>query len=147
MPSRRNLIAVATGGVLASLGGRASFRPLDCSPPPFGYDGLAALCLDLGCADPLGQACVRALPRIEASAEHLGRLVLAEMSSAGRDCTSAIALRRSVREQSRADFDRGRITNVDGWMLSLTETRVYAIAALLAADRPEAGGASRIRVD
>jgi hypothetical protein len=39
-----------------------------------------------------------------------------------------VALRRSVGERSKDDFGHGRIVYVDGWMLSLTETRLYALS-------------------
>lgn len=44
---------------------------------------------------------------------------------------SAEWLPRAIRDRSRADFRDDRIVGVDGWMLSLTEVRVYALAALL----------------
>jgi hypothetical protein len=54
------------------------------------------------------------------------------MRDADRDCLPARALLQAIRERSRVDFRVGKIVTVDGWMLSLTETRVYALAALLA---------------
>jgi hypothetical protein len=47
-----------------------------------------------------------------------------------------MALRRSVGERSQDDFDHGRIVYVDGWMLSLTETRLYALSTSLARSHP-----------
>jgi len=131
MLSRRKLIAVAAGAGAALLGWRAAFRAVGGAPPTPGCGALAAVCSDLGCPEPLAKACLRALPAVEASAGYLTRVILAEMSSAGRDCASAMALRHSLRDQSRYDFEHGRIATVDGWMLSLTETRLYALAALL----------------
>jgi hypothetical protein len=58
-------------------------------------------------------------------------MILEDVKAAGLDCSSASALAYAIRELSRDDFRRGRIVTVDGWMLSLTETRVYALAALL----------------
>jgi len=40
-------------------------------------------------------------------------------------------LAQAIKERSRTDFRDGRVVTVDGWILSLTETRVYALAALL----------------
>ncbi len=131
MLSRRKLLTLATGVGAAWLGEPAWFRAGDHTfPSTSGYTALAALCRDFRCPDPIAKACLRALPAIEGSPECLARLILAEMSSAGRDCTSALALRHAIREQSRHDFAHGKITNVEGWMLSLTETRVYALLAL-----------------
>ena len=61
------------------------------------------------------------------------------MSAPGGDRWSATALAQTLRERSRTDFHEGRIVNVDGWMLSLTETRVYALAALLSQSRSTMG--------
>jgi hypothetical protein len=60
-------------------------------------------------------------------------MILGDVKAAGLDCLSASALAyaHAIRESSRDDFRCGRIVTVDGWMLSLTETRVYALAALL----------------
>lgn len=94
---------------------------------------LAAFCSALPCSDAIGEACLRALPVSEASPEELAWLILADLStSACGGVTSVVALRRSLKERSQGDFGRGRIVNVDGWMLSLTETRIYAFSALLA---------------
>jgi hypothetical protein len=135
--SRRNLIAAAIGAGAAWLGERRS--PLaacgDRTRSMSGYSALMAVSSDLRCPEAICQACLRALPAIEASPEDLTRLILADLSSADRDYTSAIVLRRSVRERSRDDFRDGKIITVDGWMLSLTETRVYALAALRAKRR------------
>jgi hypothetical protein len=58
-------------------------------------------------------------------------MLLGDVQVAGGDCSSARALAQAIRELSRDDFRCGRIVTVDGWMLSLTETRAYALAALL----------------
>lgn len=96
-----------------------------------GYGALAAFCSALRCPEAIGEACLRALPASEASPDHLARLILVDLSISCGDCTSVVALRHSVKERSQDDFGRGRIVNVDGWMLSLTETRIYALSALL----------------
>jgi hypothetical protein len=67
------------------------------------------------------------LPATETSKEELTRLVLEDMHAA----KTGRALAYAIRERSRNDFREGRIAIVDGWILSLTETRVYALTALL----------------
>jgi hypothetical protein len=76
------------------------------------------------------------LPASEASPDQLARLILAELSTTSCGCASVAALRRSIGESSQDDFGHGRIVYVDGWMLSLTETRLYARNALLARNHP-----------
>jgi hypothetical protein len=129
--SRRNLITTLVGA--AWLSGRTSLAAsLEYLTPSLSAcDNLAKLCSDLRCAGPIGKACLRALPETEMSLERLAPLILVEVSSSGRDLSSVIALRQAVREQTRDDFRNKKILNVDGWVLSLTESRVYAMAALL----------------
>ncbi len=40
------------------------------------------------------------------------------------------AVRRRIANQVRLDFAQGAVVSVDGWLLSLTEARVYALVAL-----------------
>ncbi len=128
---RRGLIATAIGGGAVWLSGRiwslVAYR--DQAHPIFGSNAFAAWCSDLGCPGRIGKACLKSLPDIETSKETLQRLIVGDLRVAGRDCTSASTLAHAIREQSRDDFRDGRIVTVDGWMLSLTETRVYAFAA------------------
>src|SRR5712671_5009683 len=117
----------------AWLSGRTSLAasPEYLTPNLSACDNLVTLCSDLRCAGPIGKACLRALPETEMSLERLAPLILIEVSSNNRDLSSVIGLRQAVREQTRYDFRDEKILNVDGWILSLTESRVYAMAALL----------------
>ena len=51
-----------------------------------------------------------------------------------QDCDPAQAdparLRAGITRQVRADFAHGRVVRVDGWVLSVTEARLCALAAL-----------------
>ncbi len=105
----------------------------ECPRQTSEYDAVITFCSTLHCPERIGDACLRALPASEASPDHLARLILAKLITTNKgDCTSVGALRRLVRERSQDDFGRDRTVNVDGWMLSLTETRIYALSALLA---------------
>jgi len=54
-----------------------------------------------------------------------------------QDCdparSDAARLRAGLARQLRADFGQSRVVRVDGWVLSLTEARLCALAALTAA--------------
>jgi hypothetical protein len=76
-------------------------------------------------------ACLRNLPTAPASAEDLASLILANLPSTKKICISVTALSKLIRQWSGEDFAKGRIVLVDNWMLSLTETRVYAFASLI----------------
>jgi hypothetical protein len=95
-----------------------------------GSSTFAAFWADLSYPKTIGKACLNALPAVEASPGCLTRAIFGDMRDAGGDCQSAGALAQSIRQRSQDDFRDGRIVTVDGWMLSLTETRVYALAAL-----------------
>ena len=95
-----------------------------------GASVLAALCARWRCSRAIAQACLDVLPAGEASKEALTRRVLVDLRGAGEEGVSVHTLARAIRERSRDDFRDGRIVMVDGWMLSLTETRVYALTAL-----------------
>ncbi len=115
----------------------------DCAGETSEYGALTAFCVALNCPEAVGNACLRALPASDASPDHLARLILEGLSTTScGDCTSVAELRRSVRERSQDDFARDRIVYVDGWMLSLTETRIYALSALLTRSHPRASNQS-----
>ncbi|HTT80754.1 MAG TPA: hypothetical protein VMF86_13825 [Stellaceae bacterium] len=127
MPSRRGLIAGVLGAALYPAG---SAQPAAAAAAETGHAALAALCAGLPAAGTIGRACLRALPADVATPERLARLILADLPAvSGR--ASARVLARAIRERSRADFRDGRIVSVDGWMLSLAEARLYALATLL----------------
>jgi hypothetical protein len=128
MPRRRGLIAMAIGGA-AWMSGYATFLAVGGQRrrSAIGPDSLAALVSELCYSGAIGNACLEALPAAENSENALTRAIIGEMR---RDYASARGLARSIMERSRNDFRDGRVVSVDGWMLSLTETRIYALAAL-----------------
>jgi hypothetical protein len=130
---RRSLIAIALSAGATWLGGCVPLLEASCDQASLTCDseGLLAWCSRSRCPQPLGKACLEALPAIETSIAGLTRLILDGMSATGGDHWSTRVLAQTIRERSRKDFSEGRIVNVDGWMLSLTETRSYALSALL----------------
>ena len=139
MLSRRNLMTATIAAAAAWFGPSAPMRvdsaraDSECAEQTSGYGALAAFCSALHCPEAIAEACLRVLPPSEASPGHLARLILADLSTTScGDCTSASTLVRAVKERSQDDFGRGRIIFVEGWMLSQTETRVYALGGLLA---------------
>jgi len=141
MLNRRGLIATASGVGAAWLGAHRWFVAAGRgrSRSVVGADMVAAACSGWRYPETIGKACLAALPAVEASKEPLTRVLLGDVQAAGGDCSSARALAQAIRELSRDDFRCGRLATVDGWMLSLTETRVYALAALLPQSREIVG--------
>lgn len=79
----------------------------------------------------VGAAFLRQHPA-EADARYLGTTVAADLRCRGCDPlrASRTRVRRAISEQVREDFAHGRVVEVDGWVLSATEARLYGLAAL-----------------
>jgi hypothetical protein len=57
-----------------------------------------------------------------------------ESSAGRRDRFAQAGVRRRramLQEQTQDDFERGRVVKIEGWILSLTEARLCALAAVL----------------
>ena len=74
----------------------------------------------------LGRAYLRLTPA-EASAETLTTLLLGDSRLALEDKTAVLARLRAL---ARDDFRLGRTTNVEGWLLAVTEARIAALVSL-----------------
>src|SRR5205085_2275870 len=125
---------VTSGLVTASLclGKPRSVFALPDSPAP-GFDGplisLMKLTAELPCSERLGHACLRVLENREISSSNLAQLIIAELDLKAIDY-SVPRIRKGLRQRIGMDFEQMKIVDVDGWCLSLTETRLYAIAFL-----------------
>ncbi len=126
---RRTLVTAAASGVAAWLGGGIGVSAAGRSRLSE-HAALAALGLRLECPGRFGEVCRQALPPAERSEQALVRTLTADLSAANGGCFPADDLARAVRQRSRDDFHAGRVVTVGGWMLSLTETRLYALAGL-----------------
>ena len=82
----------------------------------------------------VGRAYLAAHPA-EAKRDWLAERLSADLRC--HDChparSDAGRLRAGLARQLRADFGQSRVVRVDGWVLSLTEARLCALAALTAA--------------
>ena len=131
--SRRSLVAAAISGVGAWLGNYVLFLTV-CAGSTYSqswYSELVILCSNLRCQETIGKACLRALPASESTYLSLARIIVDDVRFAGQNHRPPYLLAQAIRQRSRDDFREGRVATVDGWILSLTETRVYALAALL----------------
>ena len=81
-----------------------------------------------GCA--LGTACLRSLPKGESTRRQLSNKIIAQALCDAETMKSKEAVRRRIANQVRLDFAHGAVVSVDGWLLSLTEARVYALVTL-----------------
>ena len=131
--SRRGFL----GGLITFLGAvgfTGLARSLAKMPGPDGIDSLpaklATFFVHKDSAAVLGLEYLRSRPK-EADAQVLvdlisGPLERVELTEAGLE-----TVRELLRIQQRQDFERGRVVRVQGWILSETEARLCALAALV----------------
>lgn len=129
VPSRRSLLAAAIKGVSAWLGIHISPLAAQSNYSTSGHTAVITLCSDLRCPRSIGEACRHALATSERHPSSLIRAILLDIESPERLTLSELA--HALVERSRIDFGERKIVSVDGWILSVTETRLYALAGLL----------------
>jgi hypothetical protein len=78
----------------------------------------------------IGLAYLRMLSPEKRSADYLVKETLTSVSLAMRTPWRLRMIGRLVNEQMRRDFAEGAVVTVDRWILSVTEARLYALAAL-----------------
>ena len=129
---RRFLVAAAgTLGGVAFLGSRP-WRVLVSVVRPSPAARLVGLFAHRDSARALG----RAVLRTTRTSRSVPRLVdeVAEGIDGGRAALGSASdteLREALARRIRQDFAEDRVVTVDGWVLSVTETRLYALADLL----------------
>ena len=94
---------------------------------------LVSLFEDPRSACAIGVACLKSLPPAGNSPDGLASAISSTAGCNSETLTSRHATRRRIRDRVRSDFAEGAVLNVDGWILSVTEARLYALAALSAA--------------
>ena len=127
VPSRRSLLAAAINGALASLGTHISALAAQANYSMSGHTAVITLCSNLRCPWSVGEACRLALATSETQPSSLIGAILLDTP----ETLTPTELAHALVERSRIDFRERRVVSVDGWVLSLTEARLYALAGLL----------------
>jgi hypothetical protein len=91
---------------------------------------LLSLFGNLRSACAIGTACLNSLPQETSTTEQLANEILAAASCDTETMKSKETVRHQIANRVRDDFAQGAIISVDGWLLSLTEARVYALVTL-----------------
>lgn len=78
----------------------------------------------------IGVTCLNSLPHGESTLQRLTKEVSAVTLKNTKTIKSKDEMRLRIVDQVRHDFAQGAIIEVDGWLLSLTEARVYALVSL-----------------
>jgi hypothetical protein len=131
--TRRRFVAAAAGitGSVVFAGARpwrVLVRSVDASPGV----RLASLFSDRESARAVGDAYLEGVPEGPTVPELVDQV--AAGVPGGRSTVEhahASDLRRLIAMRIRADFSEGHVVDVGGWILSSTEVRLYAIAALV----------------
>jgi hypothetical protein len=128
--SRRDALAGGILGAIAASGGLWVAAPTIAGALP--DSGLLyALFPELRHTLALSRACLRFFPA-SVSADRLYAWVVPAYRPGFENAATIAKLRRSIGQRVRRDFAIGDTVQVDGWVLSLTELRLYALAALIA---------------
>jgi hypothetical protein len=128
--SRRDTLACGILGAVAASGiGRAAAGRVAGAIPDGGL--LYALFPELRHARTLGRACLRFFPTT-VSADRLYAWIVPAARPEIENAAAIAELQRSIRQRVRRDFAADDTVRVDGWVLSITELRLYALAALIA---------------
>ncbi|WP_046865779.1 hypothetical protein [Microvirga massiliensis] len=133
MKRRELLQRLAAAILLPFVPGRANAFASETPECGAGSQAMRKMLSELFChhesACAVGREYLRLLPASEASAEHLLHH-LHGADGGPLTATNPAKLRVLIREAQRNDFAEGRTVMVDGWVLSETEARLCALAAL-----------------
>jgi len=83
-----------------------------------------------GSAHTIGSAYLDSLPPDARAADRLANAIVCTAECDARTMRSTEALRKQISIRVRKDFAEGAVVIVAGWVLSETEARLYALAAL-----------------
>ena len=135
--SRRRFLVTFTA-TIAGIGGSAlaiksrPWRALVAFAPVSAAERLAGLLAHRDSARVVGTAYLDRVPS-EASASRLVDRIAADLPEGRRTVRDASddELRSLLAASVRSDFEQDRIVEVDGWVLSPTEARLYALTTLV----------------
>ena len=131
--SRRQVLAAAGGvGVAAVSVWARPWRSLVAFVPVSAAERLVGLFSHRASAEAVGSAYLARVPS-EAAVGRLVSMIVAELPDGRRTVIEASddELRAILLERVRTDFEQDRIVDVEGWVLSPTEARLYALASLV----------------
>lgn len=129
--SRRDMLRHLTyGGLMMSLPTSALARPAGDIPAPL-ISRLGRFFSNRESARLIGQRYLELTPS-EANPERLMALICHSDENYTRlELADNEQLRAMLQDQQRADFALGRTITIDGWVLSETEVRLCAVAAII----------------
>jgi hypothetical protein len=126
--SRRSVSAFLASAVVWPCSGAASQPALN--HPKSSRHMLLSLFGNPSSAYAIGAACLKSLPPNQSSPQQLTKAILAAAACDTETMKTKQAVGHRIANQVCRDFAEGTVVCVDGWLLSLTEARLYALASL-----------------
>jgi hypothetical protein len=112
------------------LGASAQQVPIEANKAA--HDLLLSVFEDPKSACEIGTACLNLMVEGANAAEHLVNAIIGAPECDHEVLRTIPALKQHISNRVRRDFTEGAVVNADGWVLSVTEARLYALAALVA---------------
>ena len=78
----------------------------------------------------IGMACLKSLPLAQESSQQLASAILAAAECDVKTTQSKHTIKDRIANRVRQDFAEQVVVKVEGWLLSQTEARLYALVAL-----------------
>jgi hypothetical protein len=129
--SRRTASAVLAGAIAWPCLG-ASAQPAPTQATNVAHDLILSIFEDPKSACEIGAACLKLMVEGANTSEHLVNAIVGAPECDHEMLRNAQALKQRISNRVRRDFTEGAVVNADGWVLSVTEARLYALAALVA---------------
>ena len=129
--SRRSANAVLAGAIAWPCLG-ASAQPVPTQPTEAAHDLLLSIFEDPKSACEIGTACLKLMVDEPNTPDHLVNAIVGAPECDHVTLRDAQALKQHISNRIRRDFTEGTVVNAEGWVLSVTEARLYALAALVA---------------
>ena len=129
--SRRTASVVLAGAIAwPCLGTSAQQVPTEATKTA--HDLLLSVFEDPKYAYEIGTACLKLMAEGANTPEHLVNAIIGAPECDHEVLLTTPALKEHISNRVRRDFTEGAVVNADGWVLSVTEARLYALAALIA---------------
>ena len=101
-------------------------------------DALISIFENSRSASEIGSMCLKSMTVGAKTTEDLANAIIVAAECDKESLKSIHTLRQRISIRVRNDFAEGAVINVEGWVLSVTEARLYALAALAATAAPMA---------
>ena len=95
---------------------------------------LISIFKNFGGVSEIGLACIKSIGHEIVSPTQLAEAIMRDVQYDEKTLKMPNVLRERICDRVRVDFAENAVVNIDGWILSVTEVRLYSLLTLLAAD-------------